>query len=124
MPAGGPDRPAGAIRIGNEATEYRAFFDRALNAVSGGFTVDYANLFDGRIETLPAVGKLPTGAAVRRRAVVQIIASEQGGYLVEVRVFKEVEGEGGWAPAGRDEELEQKLRGRLTGPSPGPRRGS
>jgi hypothetical protein len=117
------DVPAApAVRHEDKASEYRAVFDRALTALGDNFTIAYANRFAGRVEATSDLEKLPTGAAVRRRTVVQIAASDQGGFLVEVRVFKEVEDNGKMAPAGRDEEHEQRLLRRILSTSPGPGR--
>jgi hypothetical protein len=117
------DVPAApAVRHEDKASEYRAVFDRALTALGDNFTIAYANRFDGRVEATSTLEKRPTGAAVRRRAVVQIVASEQGGFVVEVRVFREVEGNRGWAPAGRDAEEERRALRHITQPSPGPSR--
>jgi RNA polymerase sigma factor (sigma-70 family) len=112
-----PTRQA-AEDTAKDVVDYNALFDKALRVVARYFTVEYANRFEGRIDTLPAVagsvGDEPESAAVRRRAEIRFLA-EAPGLEVTVKVHREVENKSGWIPIGRDEDLERTILLRITG---------
>jgi len=87
---------------------YADVFERVLSVVTSEFEIAYANRYDGRIETHPKIAPgfeqpwkpgspdpyerlWATLQSVRHRAIVQIDPHEQGGYLVGVTVFTELE---------------------------------
>lgn len=87
---------------------YAEVFEGVLSVLSAEFEIAYANRYDGRIETHPKIAPgfeqpwkpgspdwrerlWATLQSVRHRAFVQIEPHEQGGYLVQVTVFKELE---------------------------------
>jgi hypothetical protein len=115
---------------------YNRLFGQVLDAVDDFFEVAYSNRYDGRVETYPAavpfrwagIGYaelyqrglarlLPT----RYRAVTAIRAADEGGFWVDVRVFRErrqgwgglLGGEVKWCPDGRDAGLEQAILRRV-----------
>jgi RNA polymerase sigma factor (sigma-70 family) len=134
------DREGPAIRdgkptagqVGDRAADYDAIFYQVMAVVSDYFTVEYANRYDGRIETFPALvkpsrGEGTNGAPLRRRAMIQITAGDDGSFSIQVRVLKETERKvaknemnhrptsaaGIWKPTGRDSDLEQVILKRL-----------
>ena len=109
-----PPGPAGAcegnpvwVALGPEA--YGDLFERVLDAVlDDGFQIAYANRYDGTIDTFPQIAPgleqpwkpgspnlderlLATLQTIRHRAVVKIQTAEDGGFWVDVKVFKELE---------------------------------
>ncbi len=87
---------------------YGMVFEHVLDVVDDYFEISYANRYDGRIETFPMTAPgleqpwkpgspdfpqrlLATFQSIRHRAVVTIKAAEDGGYFVDVKVFKELE---------------------------------
>lgn len=89
---------------------YAAVFERVLNVVDDYFEIAYANRYDGRIIGAPKIAPgyerfwvngsadlyerlLATFQTMRYRAVVQIRSAEQGGYLVQVTVYRELKDE-------------------------------
>jgi hypothetical protein len=126
--------------LSREARDYNALFDKVLAVLGDSFQIDYANRFDGRIETFPlpgepeplrltAPGLLEIGPAVWRRAVVEIRARPDGGFWLSLRVLKVSERkssqdnhkvashtkEAAWQVVGRDDLLEQKLLRQMAG---------
>jgi RNA polymerase sigma factor (sigma-70 family) len=112
----------------DRAGDYNALFDRALEVLGEQFTVEHANRFDGRIETLPLLAKHAGGdgagpVPVRWRAMVQIAPTDSGTFAVQVRVEKEQQRKDNarsatdatWQPIGRDTDLEQRILKRLQG---------
>jgi RNA polymerase sigma factor (sigma-70 family) len=108
--------------------DYATLFNTMLEVLGDSFEVAYANRYEGRIESAPLLDPRRTPPAVRRLAIFTVVAEDDGGYRVGVRVLKEsraetagrpprpllppaVEAE--WAPAGRDMTLEQVLLRRL-----------
>jgi RNA polymerase sigma factor (sigma-70 family) len=91
------------VKLGQKPEDYITIFDNILDVVADYFEVAYANRYDGRIETNPlferphiplrppAERPATTTQPVRRRAVVVIAPTVEGGYLVNVRVNKEAE---------------------------------
>jgi len=146
-----PKTPAPAFQTvffaGNPTSErYKQVFDKVLEIVGEYFEIEDANRFDGRIQTVPRLGvpakflaidtlgeqSLPAGQERRRRASVQIVAADVGGYFVQVQVPVEAKKvsaagkESGWSQIGRHTELEQVMlrrlaeQARLTAPAPPP----
>ena len=87
---------------------YGAVFEKVLDIVDDYFEIAYANRYDGRIETHPAIApgiEQPWKAGspdlcqrllaflqtIRHRAVVVITTADDGGYFVDVKVLKELE---------------------------------
>lgn len=87
---------------------YGLVFERVLDAVDDFFEISYANRYDGRIETFPRISpgfEQPwkpgspdheqrleaTLQTIRRRAIVLIQPADDGGFFVQVTVFKELE---------------------------------
>lgn len=89
---------------------YGMVFENVLDVVTAYFpdAIAYANRYDGRIETYPTIAPgfeqlwkrgspsvrerwLATLQTYRHRAVVQIQTADDGGYFVQVTVFKELE---------------------------------
>jgi hypothetical protein len=87
---------------------YNDVFERILDVVDDYFEVAYANRYDGRIETFPRVAPgfeqpwkpgspdfyqrlLATTQTIRQRAMVRIDAAQDGGFFVDVKVYKELE---------------------------------
>jgi hypothetical protein len=125
---------------------YGMLFEKVLDAVGDHFEIAYSNRYDGRIETFARVGlalgcpgnsgtvrglvegMLAPFAQTRHRADVQIRVADEGGFYVEVRVFRERKAAGkatpsaesapeaAWVPAGRNQELEQKILQHLNEP--------
>jgi polysaccharide export outer membrane protein len=110
----------GSLRQG---ISYDRLFEGALGAVDDLFGgIAYANRYEGRIESDPTTAKEGDGRGTRRRSVVQISCPPEGGYQVEVKVFRERRVRGtepgtaeiSWQGDGRDEDLEQAILRRLT----------
>jgi hypothetical protein len=87
---------------------YGVVFEKVLDIVSEYFEVSYANRYDGRIETFPIIAPgyeqiwkpgspdayqrlLATFQTIRYRAVVLIQPADDGGFFVQVTIFREEE---------------------------------
>lgn len=87
---------------------YGLVFEKCLDVTSDFFEISFSNRYDGRIETFPSVAPglgqpwkpgspdfrqrlLATCQSVRHRAVVAIQPADDGGFFVDVKVFKELE---------------------------------
>jgi hypothetical protein len=87
---------------------YGVVFERVLSVVDSYFEVRYSNRYDGQIITFPRIAPgfgefwkpgspdaceraLATLQTIRHRAEVRIDAANDGGYFVQVTVFKELE---------------------------------
>ena len=87
---------------------YGLVFERVIDVVDEYFEIAYSNRYDGRIETFPrtapGIGQpwrpgspdlyqrlLATMQSYRHRAIVLISPARQGGYYVDVKVYKELE---------------------------------
>jgi hypothetical protein len=87
---------------------YPAVFEKVIDVVSDYFEIAYANRYDGRIESHPRIapgleqpwkGGSPdlyqrlyaTLQTIRHRAIVLIQVADDGGFFVDVKVFKELE---------------------------------
>jgi hypothetical protein len=96
------------VPLGPWSDPYNHIFETALDVVGEYFEVSYSNRYDGRIETFPRISpglEQPwkpgspdcyqrleaTLQSMRRRAIVLIQPAEDGGYFIEVTVYKELE---------------------------------
>jgi len=87
---------------------YNPVFEKVLDIVSDYFEPAYVNRYDGRIETFPRIAPgleqlwkpgspdfdqrlLATLQTIRHRSVVLIRPANDGGYFVDVKVYKELE---------------------------------
>jgi hypothetical protein len=87
---------------------YGLVFEKVLDVVGHYFEIAYSNRYDGRIETFPRTSpglEQPwkpgdpdlyqrleaTLQSMRRRAIVLIQPADDGGYFIEVTVYKELE---------------------------------
>jgi hypothetical protein len=87
---------------------YGMVFEKVLSVVSEYFEIRYSNRYDGQIITFPRVSPgffepwkpgspaleercLATLQTIRQRAEVRIDAANDGGFFVQVTVFKELE---------------------------------
>lgn len=94
------------VPLGPES--YGKVFEKTIDILDDYFEISYANRYDGRIETFPRVAPgfeqfwktgnpdcherlLATFQTIRNRAIVLIQPAEDGGYFVQITVFKELE---------------------------------
>jgi hypothetical protein len=87
---------------------YGLVFEKVYDVIDDYFEIAYANRYDGRIETFPRIAPgleqpwkpgspdfhqrlLATLQSIRHRAIVLIQPADNGGFFVDVRVFKELE---------------------------------
>jgi hypothetical protein len=87
---------------------YGDVFEHVLGVISDYFEIAYSNRYDGRIETFPRTAPglerpwqpgspdfaqrlLATLQSIRHRAMVVITPADDGGFFVDVKVFKELE---------------------------------
>jgi len=87
---------------------YNLVFEKVYDILSEYFEVSFPNRYDGRIETFPRIAPgleqpwkpgspdfsqrlLATLQTIRHRAIVLIRPADDGGYFVDVKVFKELE---------------------------------
>jgi hypothetical protein len=87
---------------------YNIVFGKVLDVVSDYFEVAYANRQEGRIESFPRIAPglgepwkpgspdlyqrtLASFQTIRHRAVVLLSAAADGGYFVDVKIYKELE---------------------------------
>ena len=87
---------------------YARVFEKVIDVVDDFFEIAYANRYDGRIETFPAVAPgleqpwkpgspdfsqrlLASFQTIRHRAIVLITTADDGGYFIDVKVLKELE---------------------------------
>ena len=87
---------------------YGLVFEASLDALDEVFDIAYANRYDGRIETFPRIAPgffqpwqtgstsgyeriMATFQSIRHRAVLAINAAEDGGFFVDLKVYKELE---------------------------------
>jgi RNA polymerase sigma-70 factor (ECF subfamily) len=112
------------ITVESAPEQYSAIYEKTLGVLSDHFKIDYANRFDGRIDTCPAfVDPAPDAGgerapSLRRRAVACITPLSVGGFSVEVIVLRErrvvppsspFTAAVQWEAAGRDHDCERKL---------------
>lgn len=109
-----PVRPDPSIKVENPIylpqgpKQYGAVFEKVLDIVSEYFEISYSNRYDGRIETFPQISPglgqpwksgspdlyqrlEATLQTIRHRGSVLISTAEDGGFFVQVTVFKELE---------------------------------
>jgi hypothetical protein len=96
------------IPLGPTSTAYSTVFEKVLDIVDDYFEISYANRYDGRIETFPRTAPgleqlwkpgspdfaqrlEATFQSYRHRAAVLITPAQDGGYFVQVTVYKELE---------------------------------
>ena len=87
---------------------YGVVFEKCMDVVDDFFEVSYSNRYDGRIETFPCIAPgigqpwkpgspdfrqrlLAFCQSIRHRAVVTIQPADDGGFFVDIKVFKELE---------------------------------
>ena len=87
---------------------YGLVFERVLDVVDDYFEIAFSDRYDGRIETFPRIAPgigqpwkpgspdfyqrlYATFQTIRHRAVVLIMPARDGGYNVDVKVYKELE---------------------------------
>lgn len=87
---------------------YPAVFEKVLDVLDDYFEIAYANRYDGRLETHPRIAPgfeqfwkpgspdfyqraLATLQSIRHRAVVLIQVADDGGFFIDVKVYKELE---------------------------------
>jgi hypothetical protein len=87
---------------------YNMVFERVLDIVDDYFEIAYSARDDGRIETFPRIAPglgqpwkpgspdfyqrlYATLQTIRHRAIVLIVPAREGGYTVDVKVYKELE---------------------------------
>src|SRR5262245_28935898 len=87
---------------------YARVFDKILDVLSDYYEIAYASRYDGRIETFPAIAPgieqpwkpgspdlyqrlLAFFQTIRHRAVVVITTAEDGGYFIDLKIYKELE---------------------------------
>ncbi len=89
-------------------TSYAAVFEKVLDVVGDyNFEIAYSNRYDGRIETFPKIAPglgqpwkggspdfhqrlVASFQTIRHRAIVLISPANDGGYFIDVKVFKEL----------------------------------
>jgi hypothetical protein len=96
------------IYIPQGPQSYAKVFDKVLDTLDSFWEIGYANRYEGRIETLPAIAPgleqpWKPGSpdfyqrlyaylqTVRHRCIVLITTADDGGYFIEVQVLKELE---------------------------------
>lgn len=96
------------IPQGPTATAYNNVFEKVLDVLDDYFEISYANRYDGRLETFPRIApgiEQPwkpgspdfdqrleaTLQTIRHRASVLIQPADDGGFFIQVTVFKELE---------------------------------
>ncbi len=87
---------------------YAKVFDKVLDTLDSFWEIGYANRYEGRIETLPAIAPgleqpWKPGSpdfyqrlyaylqTIRHRCIVLITTADDGGYFIDVKVLKELE---------------------------------
>jgi hypothetical protein len=103
---GGPTPNPVYIPLGPPA--YGAVFEKVIDVVNDYFEIAYSNRYDGRVETHPRVAPgleqpwkpgnpdyygrlLASLQTIRHRAVLLIQPADDGGFFVDVKVFREIE---------------------------------
>jgi hypothetical protein len=87
---------------------YGMLFENVLDVVNDYFEIAYSNRYGGEIETFPRVAPgleqpwkpgspdlyqrlLASFQSIRHRAVVKIRSAEDGGFFIDVKIYKELE---------------------------------
>jgi hypothetical protein len=96
------------VPLGSTPEAYAKVYEKLLDILDDYFEISLANRYEGRIETFPRIAPgyeqfwkvgnpgarnrvLATLQTIRNRAVVLILPAENGGYYVEVKVYRELE---------------------------------
>lgn len=96
------------IPLGGTPSAYNMVFDKVLSIISGYFEVSDTNRFGGEIKTFPRIAPglerpfkpgspdfderlLATLQTIQHRAFVRIQPADDGGFFIDVKVFKELE---------------------------------
>ena len=96
------------VHPGVRPTSYHIVFDKVLDIVSDYFEIADTNRYGGQIETFPRIAPgleqpwkpgspdfnerlLASMQTIRHRAFVLIQPANDGGYFIDVKVFKELE---------------------------------
>jgi hypothetical protein len=103
------DACANPVYLPHGPGAYGLVFEQVLDVIDDYFPdIAYANRYDGRIETFPRIAPgleqpwkpgspdfpqrlLATFQTIRHRAVVLITPADDGGFFVDVKVYKELE---------------------------------
>jgi hypothetical protein len=106
--AGCADNPV-YVPLHNDGEAYARLFEHVLNVIDDyGFDISYSNRYDGRIETFPKISPglgqpwkpgspdfhqrlVASFQTIRHRAIVLIAPANDGGYFLDVKVFKELQ---------------------------------
>jgi hypothetical protein len=105
--AGGPGNTS-PVWVAMADSSYAQVFERVLDVVGDTFEISYANRYEGTVESYPRVAPgleqpWKTGSpscyerlyatlqSVRHRAVVNIQRAEDGGFFIDVKVYRELE---------------------------------
>ncbi|MBI1917622.1 MAG: hypothetical protein HYS12_23250 [Planctomycetes bacterium] len=108
VPSASAHPVANPVYIHQGPLAYGLVFEKVYDVIDDYFEIAYANRYDGRIETFPRIAPgleqpwkpgspdfhqrlLATLQSIRHRAVVLIQPADNGGFFVDVRVFKELE---------------------------------
>jgi hypothetical protein len=103
-----PGQEAPPLYVNLGPYQYGVVFEKVLDVVTDYFEVAYSNRYDGRIETFPRVAPglgqpwkagspdlyqrlLASFQSIRHRAIVLIRAAEDGGFFIDVKVYRELE---------------------------------
>ena len=96
------------VPFNSAPASYAALFEHVLDVVGDyGFDVAYSNRYDGRIESFPMVSPgvgqpwkpgspdfqqrlVATFQTIRHRAIVLIAPANDGGYFIDVKIYKEL----------------------------------
>jgi hypothetical protein len=96
------------VPFSNTPEAYARIFEKTIDILDDYFEISLTNRYDGRIETFPHIAPgyeqfwrvgnpgfhnriLSTLQTIRNRAVVLIQPADNGGYFVQVAVFRELE---------------------------------
>jgi hypothetical protein len=106
-----PDRAPAAenpLYLPQGPLSYAKVFEKVLDVVDDFWEIAYSNRYEGRIETFPAIAPgleqpwkpgspdfrqrlLAFLQSIRHRCVVLITTADDGGYFIDVKVYKELE---------------------------------
>jgi hypothetical protein len=108
IPNAPPQADGNPVYIPLGPLAYGLVFEKVYDVISEYFEIAYANRYDGRIETFPRIAPgveqpwkpgspdlaqrlLATLQSIRHRAIILIQPADNGGFFVDVKVFKELE---------------------------------
>lgn len=95
------------LYVPQDEQAYARVFDKTLDVLSDYFEIAYSSRYDGRIETAPTIAPgieqpwkpgspdlyqrlLAFCQTIRHRAIVIITTAEDGGYFIDLKVYKEL----------------------------------